>query len=92
MLGDSWLGFWLIVAAAFQMAAAVCAAAIGCSVVMNRMEEPRGGCRGGGCRRDAGRHGCTRSGAVDGPAAPDFTTLARAGWVDMETVRQTEGK
>ncbi len=91
-MSDAWLGFWLIVAAAFLMTFTVCTVAVGLAVVMNRREEPRGGCRGGGCRRDAGRHGCTRSGAVDGPAAPDLRTLARAGWVDMETVRQTEGK
>jgi hypothetical protein len=91
-MSDSWLGFWLIVASGCLMTFTVCTVAVGLAVVMNRMEEPRGGCRGGGCRRDAGRHGCTRSGAVEGPAASDFTTLARAGWVDMETVRQTEGK
>ena len=91
-MSDAWLGFWLILAAAFVMTFTLGAVAVGLAVVMNRMEETRGGCRGGGCRRDAGRHGCTRSGAVDGPAALDFTTLARAGWVDMETVRQTEGK
>ena len=91
-MSDAWLGFWLIFAAAFVMTFTLGAVAVGLAVVMNRMEETRGGCRGGGCRRDAGRHGCTRSGAVDGPAAPDFTTLARAGWVDMETVRKMEGK
>jgi hypothetical protein len=91
-MSDAWLGFWLIVAASFLMTFTLGAVAVGLAVVMNRMEEPRGGCRGGGCRRDAGRQGCTRSGAVEGPAASDFATLARAGWVDMETVRQMEGK
>jgi hypothetical protein len=90
-MSDWWLGFWLIAAASFVMTFTLGSVAVGL-VVMNRREEPRGGCRGGGCRRDAGRQGCTRSGAVDGPAASDFTTLARAGWVDMETFRKQEGK
>ena len=92
MTADQWIGVWLVVAAAVFATFTVCVVSVGLAVVMNRRDGDRGGCRGRGCRRDAGRHGCKRSGAVEGPAASDLTTLARAGWVDMETVRQMEGK
>jgi hypothetical protein len=86
------IGFLLIASAAFVMTFTVGTVVIGMAIVMNRRDVVRGGCRGPGCRLEAGRHGCTWSGAVDGPAASDLTTLARAGWVDIETVRTFEGK
>lgn len=49
------------------------------------------GCRCGGCRRMPAVQGCRTTPAVDGPAAGDFGTLARAGWVDVDVVRRWEG-
>jgi hypothetical protein len=92
MTTSQWIGLWLIVAAAVVMTATVAIVVVGLATVLNRRDERRGGCRGEGCRREAGRHGCTRTRAVDGPAARDLATLARAGRVDRETVRKWEGE
>jgi hypothetical protein len=92
MTTSQWIGLWLIVAAAVVMTATVAIVAVGLAMVLNRKDERRGGCRGEGCRRDAGRHGCTKTRAVEGPAARDLPTLARVGWVDIETVRKWEGE
>jgi hypothetical protein len=92
MTTSQWIGLWLIVAAAVVMTATVAIVVVGLATVLNRRDERRGGCRGDGCRREAGRHGCPRTRAVDGPAARDLATLARAGWVDRETVRKWEGE
>ena len=86
------IGFWLVVGALAGVTGTALLVAVGLAVVMNRKDDDRGGCRGRGCRHDAGRQGCTKPGAVDGPAAHDLATLARVGWVDLDTVRKTESK
>ena len=82
------IGFWLVVGALAGVTGTALLVAVGLAVVMNRKDEGRGGCRGRGCRQDAGRHGCTKAGAAEGPAAPDYPRLARAGWLDMDTIRK----
>jgi hypothetical protein len=92
MNASQWIGLWLHVAAAVVMTSTVAIVVVGLATVLNRKDERRGGCRGTGCRLEAGRHGCTKTRAVEGPAARDLATLARAGWVGRETVRKWEGE
>jgi hypothetical protein len=83
MTADQWIGVWLLVAAAVQATAATVLVVGGLAVLRQRKDGGRGGCRGPGCRLEAGRHGCTTTPAAEGPAAGDLTTLARAGWVEV---------
>jgi hypothetical protein len=87
MTADQWIGVWLLVAAAVQATAATVLVVGGLAVLRQRKDGGRGGCRGPGCRREAGRHGCTTTPAAEGPAAGDLTTLARAGWVEIRDSR-----
>ena len=81
----------VVIAVAVCAATCVCAAVGGIALVIVRLhDEGRGGCRGTGGRRMPARQGCRTTPAVDGPAAGDFGTLARAGWVDVDTVRTWE--
>jgi hypothetical protein len=87
MTTDQWIGVWLLVAAAVQATAATVLVVGGLAVLRQRKDGGRGGCRGPGCRLEAGRHGCTTTPAVEGPAAGDLKTLARAGWVEVRDSR-----
>lgn len=92
MTVSQWLGVWLIATTAMFTTATVVIVVGGLLLAFPNRDERRGGCRGRGCRRDAGPHGCTKTRAVDGPAARDLATLARVGWVDLDTVRKREGE
>lgn len=61
MNASQWIGLWLIVAAAVVMTSTVAIVVVGLATVLNRKDERRGGCRGTGCRLEAGRHGCTKT-------------------------------
>lgn len=85
---DQCLGLWLIVAAAVLNTASACLV-LGGLAVLYRMDGRRGGCRGDGCRRSAGRDGTGSS--ADGSAGG---RLYAAEWplgvIDIETMRRSK--
>lgn len=85
---EQWLGLWVIVAAvAIQVATTF--SVVGGLWLVARMDGRRGGCRGDGCRRSAGRDGTGSS--ADGSAGG---RLYAAEWplgvIDIETMRRSK--
>ncbi len=82
MTAHQWLGVWIVIGGIVLFAATAVAVAVGLAWTLNAREASRGGCHGQGCRREAGRHGCTRAPVAEGAAAGDLADLARVGWAD----------
>ena len=79
MTAEQWLGVWIVIGGLVLFGTTAVIVAVGLALMLNAREAGRGGCRGQGCRREAGRHGRTRAPVAEGSAAGDLADLARVG-------------
>lgn len=79
-----WIGVWLVVAAFVVLSITGSVVALGLYVIFARQDARRHGLRREGSRPEAGRQGRMGPGG-DGASLGDRETLARVGWVGIES-------